>query len=78
MAPIAFWNAEKLEKRELLEIRNGGFGKGQLRDMYDDEDVDYNIVSEEEVDEDNKGEDENVNMVDDHEDESLMVRFTCL
>jgi len=71
MPAIAFWNSERLEKRELQEIKNGGFGKGELRELYDDKHVDYNFDAEEEID-------ENVNKADEDLDEDMMVRFTCL
>ncbi|KAI7726797.1 hypothetical protein M8C21_004782 [Ambrosia artemisiifolia] len=36
MHPIVFWTKEMLSKREKFEIRNGGFGRGELRDAYVD------------------------------------------
>ena len=47
IAPIAFWTEERLEKREQQEMRNGGFGLGELRELYVD-DHNYNVESEDE------------------------------
>jgi hypothetical protein len=44
-SPISFWTAERLKKRENMEINNGGFGLGNLVDMYVDRE-DYNIAGE--------------------------------
>ncbi|MFS7899766.1 hypothetical protein Hanom_Chr00s077286g01791721 [Helianthus anomalus] len=34
MSPLEFWTIEKLRKRERIELKNGGFGMGELRDQY--------------------------------------------
>jgi hypothetical protein len=44
-SPLSFWTAERLKKREKIEIKNGGFGLGNLVDMYVDRE-DYNIAGE--------------------------------
>ncbi|MFS8022445.1 hypothetical protein Hanom_Chr16g01439521 [Helianthus anomalus] len=31
--PIVFWNKNELKKREILEIKRGGFGRGELHDV---------------------------------------------
>lgn len=36
MHPIEFWTKEMLSKREKIEIRDGGFGRGEVRDAYVD------------------------------------------
>lgn len=47
--PISYWTKERLEIREEQEIRNGGFGIGELRELYED-DNDYEVESEDEND----------------------------
>ena len=41
---------KRLPKRESFEIENGGFGKGKLRDLY----LDYDLEDSEEEKEDKK------------------------
>jgi hypothetical protein len=34
--PIKYWTKANLSKREVYELKNGGFGLGKLRDLYKD------------------------------------------
>ncbi|XP_076955644.1 uncharacterized protein LOC143630545 isoform X2 [Bidens hawaiensis] len=34
MSPIKFWSMANLKKKERLEKKHGGFGQGEIRDMY--------------------------------------------
>ncbi|MFS7918504.1 putative Ulp1 protease family catalytic domain, papain-like cysteine peptidase superfamily [Helianthus anomalus] len=58
-APISFWIKEMMNMRKDLEVRNGGFGLGDVWDLYDD-DQEYDQLSEDEVVDLLKGEDEKV------------------
>ncbi|KAJ0704532.1 hypothetical protein HanPI659440_Chr14g0563721 [Helianthus annuus] len=45
--PIAYWDKDRMERRQNQEIKNGGFGLGQIRDRFEDNNS-YDIESEEE------------------------------
>ncbi|MFS7926063.1 hypothetical protein Hanom_Chr04g00292571 [Helianthus anomalus] len=45
--PIAYWDKDRMERRQNQEIKNGGFGLGQIRDRFEDNNT-YDIESEEE------------------------------
>ncbi|KAF5796654.1 hypothetical protein HanXRQr2_Chr08g0354271 [Helianthus annuus] len=55
--PISFWTKEMMSKRKELEIKNGGFGLGDVRELYAD-DQEYDQVSEDEVVDLSKGDEE--------------------
>ncbi|KAF5759200.1 hypothetical protein HanXRQr2_Chr16g0738411 [Helianthus annuus] len=58
-APISFWTKDMMSMRKDLEIKNGGFGLGDVRELYAD-DQEYDQLSEDEVVNLSKGDDENV------------------
>ncbi|KAJ0477245.1 hypothetical protein HanRHA438_Chr13g0603411 [Helianthus annuus] len=39
LSPLSFWTKEMLSRRQIWEIKNGGFGKGVLREGYVDTQV---------------------------------------
>ncbi|KAJ0894651.1 hypothetical protein HanPSC8_Chr09g0391421 [Helianthus annuus] len=47
-APISFWTHEMISLRKDIEIKNGGFGLGDIRELYADN-VDYECLSQDEV-----------------------------
>ncbi|KAJ0718827.1 hypothetical protein HanPSC8_Chr08g0322641 [Helianthus annuus] len=60
-APISFWTKDMMSMRKDLEIRNGGFGLGDVRELYTD-DQEYDQLSEDEVVDLSKGDEENVSV----------------
>ncbi|KAL9993735.1 hypothetical protein Hdeb2414_s0007g00242161 [Helianthus debilis subsp. tardiflorus] len=58
-APISFWTKNMMSMRKDLEIRNEGFGLGDVRELYAD-DQEYEQLSEDEVVDLSKGDKENV------------------
>ncbi|KAJ0677869.1 hypothetical protein HanRHA438_Chr12g0546211 [Helianthus annuus] len=46
-SPLSFWTKETLSRRQIWEIKNGGFGKGVLREGYVDTQVDVEHVMKE-------------------------------
>ncbi|KAJ0680986.1 hypothetical protein HanPI659440_Chr16g0630671 [Helianthus annuus] len=58
-APISFWTKDMMSMRKDLEIKNGGFGLGDVRELYAD-DQEYDQLSEDEVVNLSKGDAENV------------------
>jgi hypothetical protein len=36
VSPLKFWTMERLKEREHAEIKGGGFGRGNLKDLYID------------------------------------------
>lgn len=53
LAPIAYWTGKRQEDRQIQEGLNGGFGKGEVRELYVDEN-DYDIESDEDVEVNNE------------------------
>ncbi|MFS7936497.1 hypothetical protein Hanom_Chr05g00416281 [Helianthus anomalus] len=47
-APISFWTKDMISLRKDMEIKNGGFGLGDVRELYGD-DEDYEHLSDDEV-----------------------------
>ncbi|KAF5811579.1 hypothetical protein HanRHA438_Chr04g0192801 [Helianthus annuus] len=47
LSPLSFWMKETLSRREKWEIKNSGFGKGELREGYVDTQVDVEHVMKE-------------------------------
>ncbi|MFS7912145.1 hypothetical protein Hanom_Chr02g00126431 [Helianthus anomalus] len=56
-APISYWTKEMMSKRKELEIRNGGYGLGDVRELYAD-DQEYDQESEDEVVDLSKGDED--------------------
>ena len=46
--PLSYWTPDRIITRRDMEIKNGGFGMVEIRDLYEDV-VDYGQESEDEV-----------------------------